>query len=665
MRICLMLMIVLLLFLPAEAVCAEEIPEDILHEVLLLSVSQDIGAFGAEAHTVLGAEQENDHLTVYLSAVAARYGFMNGACVEMTGWSGPCAVRFHRLNAQWQLEDFLEIEDYSELPGIFPSAIEKKFYADDKAEEREKEMRAAVQDNLQRLSRTEPLALYREVCGSLPNQLVIAGNLLPFDGTLHAWTLTCADVEREEQGDTVVYSKRWEQENGAPDRLETRLSNGQTYDWGGTTGTVVYEKTRKADGTVLETVRARETLTELTVDMQDAWGQIRYVFPLTEQALPGGGRMPGYEKPLVTCEGACRMDTVLLEGAIDALPGERRGQWEAESTVLVTGEERFTLYKDCCRHKLVCEKKTGDAWTCAWETEDLIPRTDCPLQMDCMQGRIEKQTGRGIRLQKDVVRIIGGDETPDVYIELSRDGDWWMVDTYCAQSLGIDAEVLNDAVLFTHSSLSADDSRFFWQGTLDRRADRFSSRDIWVWESETGNAFQDFRPALWEKYIGEGLMDPVLDLGSMAPLYALPGQAEMLSVYTAPDKAAPRAGKGKAAVSLKGPLAVLGREGEWACVVYEIGHSRYRLGWVKKEDSRWLGTVWDYLPEAAFSRESGKTRLKAVLWDDPWYLSGTAATVPGNAEVTVLYAMDRMCYVQYRAKDKVIRGFMENDALTR
>ena len=123
-RLCAFLL-ALLLVLPAER--ADELPSQVIHDVLLSTVSEEIGDFGAAGWAVVGEELKGRERYLYLAASVGRYGVMGGRCVMLSGWSGPCTVVFRQVNGEWTFADLLKIEDYSEIPAIMPRNIEKKF----------------------------------------------------------------------------------------------------------------------------------------------------------------------------------------------------------------------------------------------------------------------------------------------------------------------------------------------------------------------------------------------------------------------------------------------------------------------------------------------------------------------------------------------------------
>jgi hypothetical protein len=72
-------------------------------------------------------------------------------------------------------------------------------------------------------------------------------------------------------------------------------------------------KVRKDDGTLLETITIRVDLYELTINLEDAGGSVKYVFPFDGYK---------YHKPTISREGSCGVDSSQLDLVISELPGD-------------------------------------------------------------------------------------------------------------------------------------------------------------------------------------------------------------------------------------------------------------------------------------------------------------------------------------------------------
>lgn len=642
------------------ACAADELPDHIIHDVLMTSLSQDIGEFGAVGWTVLGQDKGAREWSVYLAAVASRYGFMGGYCVNLSGWSGPCTIVFQKVNGVWQLKDFLEIEDYSEIENIMPKKYKQKYlngtYSTKNALSMHNE---EVRDTLQRLGRTEPLGSYADAGGELPGVITVASNMLPFD----EWSLGCTTLEKVEDGVRVVYERCWQKDAGVENHLVSVWANGMRYDWGGTTGTITYTKTQKDSGRLLQTITARASLTELVITLTDDYGTITYTLPLSVT----GQSAPQYQQPTVAREGDCRIDTELPERYMKDLPGERHSEWTVDAQATVGETERFTLLKDSCYHRLCHETLANGEWTTDWTNDSLIENHCGELTMVFTPGASVRETPRFARTVQDMLQICSAGEQPAVSIELSKDDNGaWQVDAYQSAYYREFAYLLPDCMLVQDAPFSASSHALYVPGAVNRRADTFNPRtDIFTAnDSLRSLLYWDFDLGRREAYVTLGLMDNYADIGGAQVLYLSLGIDKTVPVYTYPDSKAPRAASGKAAVSLNDTVAVFGRQGDWLMVHYQPSDGKHRTGWVRADANAALQDAARYSMPLAFEQITDVVQKKTTLMDDPINAEGTLCTLQKSAKVTILARKAPLYYVEATVKNKTYRGYVESSALS-
>ncbi len=643
-----------------NAALAEEMPTNYIEAMLLTTANENRGEFGAVGYDILGQEKKGRDWYFYLAASVGRYGYMGGFCTQFSGWSGPCTLVFQKVDGYWVPKEMLLVEDYSEIPEIMPKNMEQKFL---KGQFSEKKMDRMLQDSIDQFRRADaPMGGYAEAGGQLPGIITVASNLLT--GFDDPWPMGCTTVERVEDEQRMLYTRTWTPDEGVDKELETAFDDGSDpYHWGGTTGTETLVKVRQEDGEVLETITAHASLEELNVVLRDAYGSITYNLPL----IMTENHHPEYQQPTVTCKGNCRLDVEGFERNLAELPGERKSEWMTEAQVNVSDTERFTLQWDTCYHRRCHEQLKDGQWETDWINSQIIENHCDAMDMRFNPGESVQETTRFSRTIRDQVCIYAGDEHPSVWIELSRShAGTWQVDTADSQYYIEHAYLLDDCTLIQNSSLSSDSHVFFVPQAMNREASTFRARDIFdahwmLMDLLTG----ELDLAVREQYVNSALMDNYADIGEAEVLYTHLGIDKTIPVYVYPDARAPRAAKGKAAVSLKDPVAFLCREGDWLLVHYAIGKGKHRTGWVNMHDHPILEQIADVSMEPQFTHDTIQVKKKTALVDDPINVSGTLCTLKKGAKVTVLARKAPLFYVEAAVGGKTYRGYVESEYLER
>ncbi len=285
----------------------------LIHEGLLQTMNDGFypdSEFYAEGHVILGTNIEKSRIEVYLACSVGGFGFLGDAFVMQNGWSGACTVLLDEKDGEWTLREVLTVESDLDYPNIMPSSIAAKLSSSANDEEIQRQLRQQAQDYLDSIGRTEPIREYNEIDAPLSGMLVAAGNFRMYiDGN---YPLENTTKERLESGVRYLYTKTWKpDENGVVDPVYA-TAHGEVR-MNGTTGTETLTKVRKDDGTLLETITIRVDLYELTINLEDAGGSVKYVFPFD-----------GYEyhKPTISREGSCGVDSRQLDLVVSELPGE-------------------------------------------------------------------------------------------------------------------------------------------------------------------------------------------------------------------------------------------------------------------------------------------------------------------------------------------------------
>ena len=621
---------------------AEEIPEQLIHDTFIANENKYPDPeyeFSAEGHYVLGTETNGREMKIYLTASSGRFGFIGGQFVCQSGVFGaPYTIVAQKIGGEWRLKALLEIEDYNEIPFIFPERYEKLFFSTACGSEINRQMIEQAHAYLDGLGRTEPIGEENFEISPLP---VVASNLLSSAFDSEPWPdYSFGTRETLENGERFLYTRTWQAEEGAKDLYLTENDSAIDRDNKGP-GTLTMVKTRKDTGEELEritvTVRANR---ELSVSFEDAYGSLRYEFPYDPDN-------EAYLRPTVTAEGSCAIDTVKLDRAIDELDGETRSTITLETECIVSDSERFALLKDRSLHTLQFQRLQDGAWTTVWERDDLIPATSLPV---ILYGDETQLT------------ILAGEESPSVNISLSREpGGEWQVDfyqSYSSTDFSI-AEIHDDYLVVYEYPVEATETG---RGLVFQRIDRSAAA---LSRSLLFNLYIQRSSKRSEVHLPAALSDLTDDFETLVGgemLYLSPEIETSVPVYSAPSANARRAANGKAAVSLNAPFGVLGCADGWLFVLYETSAGSFRTGWVKAAGIEPLEIALTEATPLSFAGDTLTLSGETALFDDPVNRAGTLCTLPAGTTVTVLAEGGyRMPYVETEQNGVLCRGFIETE----
>lgn len=642
--VCFLLTLAILFAGLAPVSLAEEIPEQLIHDTFIAYENRYPSPeyeFSAEGHYVLGTETNGHEMKIYLTVSSGRFGFIGGRFACQSGTFGaPYTIVAQKIGGEWRLKALLEIEDYCEIPFIFPERYEKLFFSTACGEELNRQMTEQAQAYLDRLGRTEPIGKENIESSPLP---VVASNLLISAFDSEPWPDHFFGTrETLENGERFLYTRLWQAEEGAKDLYLTENDSAIDRDSKGP-GTLTMVKTRKDTGEELEritvTVRANR---ELSVSFEDAYGTLLYEFPYNPDGPYGSG---AYLRPTVTAEGSCAIDTVRLDRAIDELDGETRSMITLEAECSVSDSERFALLKDRSLHTLQFQRLQDGAWTTVWERDDLIPATSLPV---ILYGDETQLT------------ILAGEESPSVNISLSRKpGGEWQVDFYQSYSrtdFSI-AEIHDDYLVVYRYPPEATGT---WRGLVFQRIDRSAAA---LSPSLLYKLYIQISSERSEVHLPDALPDLTDDFETLAGgemLYLSPEIETSVPVYSAPSASALRAANGKAAVSLNAPFGVLGCADGWLFVLYETSSGKFRTGWVEAAGIEPLEIALAEATPLSFAGNPLTLSSETALFDDPVNRAGALCTLPTGTAVSVLVESGyRMLYVETEKDGARCRGFIE------
>ena len=642
--VCFLLTLAILFAGLAPVSLAEEIPEQLIHDTFIAYENRYPSPeyeFSAEGHYVLGTETNGHEMKIYLTVSSGRFGFIGGRFACQSGTFGaPYTIVAQKIGGEWRLKALLEIEDYCEIPFIFPERYEKLCFSTACGEELNRQMTEQAQAYLDRLGRTEPIGKENIESSPLP---VVASNLLISAFDSEPWPDHFFGTrETLENGERFLYTRLWQAEEGAKDLYLTENDSAIDRDSKGP-GTLTMVKTRKDTGEELEritvTVRANR---ELSVSFEDAYGTLLYEFPYNPDGPYGSG---AYLRPTVTAEGSCAIDTVRLDRAIDELDGETRSMITLEAECSVSDSERFALLKDRSLHTLQFQRLQDGAWTTVWERDDLIPATSLPV---ILYGDETQLT------------ILAGEESPSVNISLSRKpGGEWQVDFYQSYSrtdFSI-AEIHDDYLVVYRYPPEATGT---WRGLVFQRIDRSAAA---LSPSLLYKLYIQISSERSEVHLPDALPDLTDDFETLAGgemLYLSPEIETSVPVFSAPSVNALRAANGKAAVSLNGPFGVLGCADGWLFVLYETSSGKFRTGWIEAAGIKPLEIALAEAAPLSFDSAALVLSRETALFDDPVNRAGTLCTLPAGTAVNVLAEGGyHMLYVEAENDGARCRGFLE------
>lgn len=643
----LLLTALLLGCLPALAV-ADPSPEQIRDAVLINTASSHHPncEFFAAGYHILGQQRKGDRLELYLAASAAGYGFLNGAFAAQTGWGGACAVRFQLRDGAWQFMKLLEVESSADIPSILSASAYRNYQAwkDDGSIEQDKQRQ--VQAYLQSIGRSEPVLDYADLRVQLSGKLVVASNLLISQD--YAYPVGIGTRERLEEDGRFLYTRAWQPDaEGVRDPVVQGAHGPVTLS--GTTGLETLTRTRKADGAVLETITMRVTLDSLQVDLKDASGSARYLFPFDL-------REKTYRKPTVTREGFCRIDTRFLERAIRELPGAQTSTPMLEASAEVGSSERFSVLKDGSVNILVYSRLVDGAWQEQWRNPKLLPLTnrklhlsDYPVEKPALHEypRFSAMRGSGLG-------IYAGEEHADLAVTLNQDEQGvWRVSAYNWTGDGLYAYLFPDCLLLNFGDLSAHAVGGIRFDRLDTAAERFDAADVLLARERL-------------TVDTEGAPEYSDSFANTEPLRVNLQKDQLLPVHVSPDMAGPRAGQGKATVSLNSWLFILAKRDHRLFILYETGPEQYRTGWIDPGRAIDLFRVMEFVQPAQFLENARvRTTRNTLLFDDPVNRSGEALKLKKGVELKLLADDSDIWYVEAVKGGQKYWGFVKAEDVER
>ncbi len=296
------LLIPLLLALLLSCAGAEpsEVPEALLHEALLSTMP--LSYYPAcelvtESHTILGTDRAEDALYVYVAASVGAYGFLNDVFVCQSGWGGPCTVVLEEKDGAWALREVLEIEDYGEMPSIMPQWAIDRFFAGTEEHDNDEaaEQNRQAQAYLNEIGRTERVAHHtNELDLDYAHIILKAYELYSLVDSGYPFYVSTS--EHLENGERILYTRSWR-----PDDPDAEQS----------TGVETLQKRHRTTGEIFETTVVDVAEDLVTITFRDEYGSKRYEFRWNGE---------GYDRPLVSTQGDCRMDTERLDAYIEELP---------------------------------------------------------------------------------------------------------------------------------------------------------------------------------------------------------------------------------------------------------------------------------------------------------------------------------------------------------
>ncbi len=154
---------------------------------------------------------------------------------------------------------------------------------------------------------------------------------------------------------------------------------------------------------------------------------------------------------------------------------------------------------------------------------------------------------------------------------------------------------------------------------------------------------------------------PSIPEGTLTPLELQLPKGKKLPVYTGPGENYAPAGKGRATVSTNDWVQIFGREGDWLLIQYGISEGRMRFGYIAAQGLLEEGGVTADL--SSQWQNISQTLIKpASLTDDPLGSQGEMALLPQGSQVRLLGRMGLWAYVEARAGESLLRGFLAEAA---
>ena len=151
---------------------------------------------------------------------------------------------------------------------------------------------------------------------------------------------------------------------------------------------------------------------------------------------------------------------------------------------------------------------------------------------------------------------------------------------------------------------------------------------------------------------------PNIRFGPLLPRYIDLPRGLKLPVFSGPGEEYVHAQEGKATVSYGSWLETFGREGDWVLVLYGISDQQMRFGYVTGQNLQEiypdedLSSLWENSPQVL--------NQNAVLTDDPLASQSPIAHLTQGSQVRRLLIINEWAYVEARAEESLLRGFVLN-----
>ena len=158
---------------------------------------------------------------------------------------------------------------------------------------------------------------------------------------------------------------------------------------------------------------------------------------------------------------------------------------------------------------------------------------------------------------------------------------------------------------------------------------------------------------------------PALPPGDFEEMDVQLKMGETWPVYAGPDLMHPQAGAGKAKLSTKGWVQVLGNDYDRLLVQYAVSDTRLRIGWIDTEaleDGEWQrAKLYEKLHALAW--RPCHTVVDAALTDDPLLSRDAVIRLQENAPLQYLGRLGDWAYVEVSDPAAPVCGFVPYDAI--
>lgn len=153
---------------------------------------------------------------------------------------------------------------------------------------------------------------------------------------------------------------------------------------------------------------------------------------------------------------------------------------------------------------------------------------------------------------------------------------------------------------------------------------------------------------------------PAIPSGAFAETPVTFHKGKTYAVYSAPNTKSLRGTGKRARVSTNDWIQVLGADGDWLLVQYDIKGSRYRIGYITKGALPEGVTV----PELTLNPAEAIVNYAVDVTDDPLLSQEKLTAVSENQRVTCLGIMGNWSYIEGETDGKLFRGFVPTSCLS-